>query len=119
MGLFASPNRAAMMGAVSPERRGVASGVGVTLVNTGATFSLGLTLLIMSQVIPLSTLEAILTGNPAHGGPNVASEFLLAVHVVFLMSAILVSVALVLVLRRWRAQRAARLLDVVGVVKPG
>ena len=117
MGLFASPNRAAMMSAVNPERRGVGSGIGVTLVNTGATISLGLTLAIMSQVIPLSTLEAILTGQSAGAGPNVASEFLVAVHVVFLISAAMISVALALVLRRWRSQRAGRSLDVISVVE--
>ena len=41
MGLFAAPNRAAMMSAVPPTRRGVASGVGTTLINTGSTIEPG------------------------------------------------------------------------------
>ncbi len=113
MGLFASPNRAAMMSAVTPDRRGVASGIGVTLVNTGATISLGLTLAIMSQVIPLSSLEAILTGQSGGGGAAVAGDFLTAVHVVFLFSTAMVAIALALVLRRWRSEHAGRPLDVV------
>ena len=114
MGLFASPNRAAMMGAVSPERRGVASGVGVTLVNTGSTISLALTLAIMSQVIPLQSLEAILTGQASGALPSVTADFLLAVHVVFLASAVLIGVAIFLIVRRWRRERSARALLVVG-----
>ena len=105
MGLFASPNRAAMMSAVVPERRGVASGVGVTLVNTGVTISLALTLLIMSQVVPLSSLQAIIGGQTGGAAPAVTADFLFAVHVVFLVSAALVSVALYVMLRRWWSQR--------------
>ncbi|MGC2033900.1 MAG: MFS transporter, partial [Thermoplasmata archaeon] len=51
MGLFAAPNRATMMTAVPPNRRGVASCIGTTFLNTGATVSLGVTLLIMSSVV--------------------------------------------------------------------
>ncbi|EQD49156.1 major facilitator superfamily MFS_1, partial [mine drainage metagenome] len=55
-GLFAAPNRAVMMTAVPPRRRGIASGVGTTFVNTGTTISLGITLLVMSQVLPRASI---------------------------------------------------------------
>ena len=113
MGLFASPNRAAMMSAVAPARRGVASGVGVTLLNTGMTLSLGLAVAIMSQALPLASLQAILLGNNSGAGPNVGAEFLVAVHVVFLVSAAMIAVALGLALRRWRSDRNAHLLAAV------
>jgi len=96
MGMFASPNRAAMMSAVPPVRRGVASGVGTTFLNCGATISLGVTLVVMSAVMPRAAIEAILVGGTAAGlAPNVASGFLSAIHVIFLISGALTLSALV------------------------
>ncbi|MGD0719132.1 MAG: MFS transporter [Thermoplasmata archaeon] len=107
MGLFASPNRAAMMSAVPPERRGVASGVGTTLMNTAATIGLGLTLVIMSTALPLSVLESILLGSQTSSGPSEAAQFLTGIHAVFVVSAILTGIALVVVLWRGRSTRVA------------
>ncbi len=42
MGMFASPNQAAIMNAVPAERRGAAAGMATTLQNTGQQFSLAL-----------------------------------------------------------------------------
>lgn len=96
MGLFAAPNRAAMMTAVPPSRRGVASGIGTTFVNTGATVSLGLTLIVMSEVLPHAAIVAIFLGSSAQGPPaGVASGFLESIHIVFLASAALILVALI------------------------
>jgi EmrB/QacA subfamily drug resistance transporter len=102
MGLFAAPNRAAMMTAVPPSRRGVASGIGTTFVNTGATISLGITLIVMSQVLPHAAIVAIFLGSSAQGvSAGVATGFLESIHIVFLASAALILVALVpSVLRR-------------------
>jgi EmrB/QacA subfamily drug resistance transporter len=96
MGLFAAPNRAAMMTAVPPGRRGVASGIGTTLLNSGVTISLGVTLIVLSQVLPHASIVAILLGSPSGPVPaGVASGFLESIHVVFLASAVLLLVALV------------------------
>ena len=96
MGMFASPNRAAMMTAVRPERRGIASAIGATLLNTGATLSLGITLTVMSSVLPLSAIQRIFIGavDPSVPFPE-ASGFLNAIHFIFLISAALLFVALV------------------------
>lgn len=102
MGLFASPNRATMMTAVPPNRRGVASGIGTTFLNTGSTVSLGITLLIMSSVVPRSALELILTGGTVTGGASVAAGFLSSIHLIFLVSAGLVLASLVPVVLRGR-----------------
>ncbi|MEM0128660.1 MAG: MFS transporter [Thermoplasmata archaeon] len=105
MGLFASPNRAAMMNAVPPSHRGVASGLGTTLLNTGSTISLGITLAVLSRAMPLASLEAILLGHAPAGG-GIAAEFLAGVHLVFLLSAAFVLAAIALtVLRHRRSQR--------------
>jgi EmrB/QacA subfamily drug resistance transporter len=96
MGLFASPNRAAMMTAVPPRRRGVASGIGTTLLNSGTTISLGVSLVVLSQVLPHASIVAILLGAPSQAVPaGVASGFLEAIHLVFLGSAVLLLAALV------------------------
>jgi EmrB/QacA subfamily drug resistance transporter len=96
MGLFASPNRAAMMTAVPPRRRGVASGIGTTLLNSGTTISLGISLLVLSNVLPHAAIVSILTGAPNPNVPlSVSAGFLQAIHVVFLASAILLLAALV------------------------
>ena len=96
MGLFAAPNRATMMTAVPPNRRGVASGIGTTFLNTGATLSLGVTLVIMSTVVPRSALETILTGGTVSGGSvGVAAGFLESIHLIFFVSAGLILLSLI------------------------
>ena len=96
MGLFAAPNRATMMTSVPPERRGVASGIGTTFLNTGSTVSLGLTLAIMSAVVPRGVLEMILTGRTVAGGAGAAAAgFLTSIHAIFLISAGVILVSLV------------------------
>ena len=101
MGLFASPNRAAMMTAVPPARRGVASGIGTTFINTGTTISLGLTLLIMSSVLSRSSIQAIFLGSANAATPfSAAAGFLNAIHLIFLISALLLFAALVPWVRR-------------------
>ncbi len=96
MGLFASPNRAAMMTAVPPRRRGVASGIGTTLLNSGTTISLGISLIVLSRVLPHASIVAILLGSPSQAVPmGVTAGFLEAIHVVFLASAVLILAALI------------------------
>jgi MFS family permease len=66
MGLFASPNTAAIMNSVPARDRGVASGIRVTFMNVGLPLSIGLffTLMIvgLNQTVP-STMYAGLTAN--------------------------------------------------------
>src|SRR5580658_3385704 len=96
MGLFASPNRAAMMTAVPPARRGVASGIGTTLLNCGTTISLGISLVVIARVLPHAAIVAILLGAPSQVvAPDVSAGFLQAIHIVFLASAVLILAALV------------------------
>ena len=96
MGLFAAPNRATMMTAVPPNRRGVASGIGTTFLNTGAVVSLGLTLVIMSTVVPRSVLEIILTGGTVTTGTVAAAAgFLESIHLIFFVSAGIILASLV------------------------
>ena len=96
MGLFAAPNRAAMMTAVPVRRRGVASGIGTTFINSGITVSLGITIVVMTSVLPRSALSAIFLGTVRAGTPfPAASGFLDAIHLIFFLSAALCVAALV------------------------
>ncbi|MCI4349130.1 MAG: hypothetical protein L3J93_02785, partial [Thermoplasmata archaeon] len=96
MGLFAAPNRAAMMSAVEPGRRGIASSVGTTFVNTGMTVSLGVTLVILSRSLPRSAIQAIFVGaRPASTSATLALGFLSSIHEIFFVSALLILAALV------------------------
>jgi hypothetical protein len=61
-----SPNTAAMMGAVPPERRGIAAGARTVLQNTGAVLSIAFVLAIVTAAIPKATLFRIFSGL-AHG----------------------------------------------------
>jgi EmrB/QacA subfamily drug resistance transporter len=65
-GTFMSPNGAAMMGAVPPERRGIAAGARTVLQNTGAVLSIAFVLAIVTAAIPRVTLFRIFSGL-AHG----------------------------------------------------
>ena len=95
-GMFASPNRASMMTAVPPTQRGVASGIGTTLINSGVTISLGLTLVIMSSVLSRTAITEIFLGSVSPGAPFTAGTgFLDAIHLIFLVSAALCLAALV------------------------
>jgi hypothetical protein len=113
MGIFASPNRALIMSSVPANRRGIAAGTSTTLVLTGSTFSLGLSFLIMTHIMPLGDVENILLGsfgseNHINSGNNnnnnsnsslVASmemdRFVDSIHIIFLVSAILMLIAIV------------------------
>lgn len=94
MGLFASPNRASMMNAVPPRRRGVAAGTGTTLVNAGVTLSLGVSVLVISRSMTLPGLEGIFLGTGGTAGIPVG-PFLDSVHLVFAVSGLLLLVAAV------------------------
>jgi len=61
-GMFNSPNTAAMMGTVAPNRRGVAAGARTMLQNTGAVISIAFVLAIITASIPKTVLFQIFSG---------------------------------------------------------
>ncbi len=60
-GVFGSPNISSIMGAVPPERRGVASAFRATLFNVGFTVSMNLAILLMTLVVPYGLLSQMMT----------------------------------------------------------
>ena len=61
-GMFNSPNTAAMMGTVPPQRRGIAAGARTMLQNTGAVISIAFVLAIVTAAVPKDVLLAIFSG---------------------------------------------------------
>jgi len=61
-GMFNSPNTAAMMGTVAPQRRGVAAGARMMLQNTGAVLSIAFVLAIVTTAVPKDVLFKIFSG---------------------------------------------------------
>ncbi len=60
-GLFGSPNMSSIMGAVPPERRGIASAFRSIMFSIGFTISLNIAILLMAMVMPYQLLSQIIT----------------------------------------------------------
>jgi hypothetical protein len=114
MGIFASPNRATIMSSVPKNRRGIAAGTSTTLVVAGSTLSLGLAFLIMTHIMPLTSVENVMLAsfgnqNQNHIGTTKDSGmegFVASIHFIFFLSAILMLVSIVpSVIREKRSKR--------------
>jgi MFS family permease len=69
MGLFASPNRAAVMNALPANRRGVGGGMSTTFQNTSMVLSIGIFFSLMIIGLAGSLPETMQAGLTAHGVP--------------------------------------------------
>jgi EmrB/QacA subfamily drug resistance transporter len=72
-GMFNSPNTAAMMGTVPPNRRGIAAGARMMLQNTGAVLSIAFVLAVVTAAVPKDVLFKIFSGL-ASGLPSAQLE---------------------------------------------
>ncbi|HET9783303.1 MAG TPA: MFS transporter [Candidatus Dormibacteraeota bacterium] len=70
MGLFASPNTAAIMNAVPARHRGVASGIRVTFMNVGLPLSIGLFFTLMIVGLNATVPAALYGGLTSNGVPS-------------------------------------------------
>jgi EmrB/QacA subfamily drug resistance transporter len=61
-GMFNSPNTAAMMGAVPPQRRGIAAGARTMLQNTGAVISIAFVIAVITAAVQRDVLFKIFSG---------------------------------------------------------
>jgi MFS family permease len=69
MGLFASPNRAAIMNALPANRRGVGGGMSTTFQNSSMVLSIGIFFSLMIAGLASSLPETMQNGLTAHGVP--------------------------------------------------
>lgn len=84
-GLFVAPNVASIMNATPAPRRGIASGMTSTLVNTGFLLSMGLAFAVMAASVPDAVLQAIFSGASGGIGPLLEARFVGSLHGLFLV----------------------------------
>jgi MFS family permease len=68
-GMFSAPNTSSIMGAVPPERRGVASGMRATFQNSGTSLSIGVFFSLMIIGLAASLPHTLTTGLQTQGVP--------------------------------------------------
>jgi hypothetical protein len=73
------------MNATPPERRGVASGMSSTLINTGFLLSLGMAFAVMATSVPTGVLQQIFSGSRVPISPLVIERFVGSLHGLFLL----------------------------------
>ncbi|MGZ4904322.1 MAG: MFS transporter [Halobacteriota archaeon] len=88
-GLFASPNTNAVMSAVKPSERGVASGVRAMLMNTGRMLAIAIAFpLVLSQIPEVTLFHVFLYGGGLSATPQVLAAFEFGMHEAFVVSAV-------------------------------
>jgi EmrB/QacA subfamily drug resistance transporter len=87
-GLFNSPNTAAMMGAVAPNRRGIAAGARTMLQNTGAVVSIAFVMAIVTAAVPQHVLFKIFSGLASGLTPAQLDPFIHNMHTALLVLAL-------------------------------
>jgi EmrB/QacA subfamily drug resistance transporter len=80
-GMFNSPNTAAMMGTVTPQRRGVAAGARMMLQNTGAVLSIAFVLAVVTNAVPTAVLLQIFSGIASGLSDATLAPFIHNMHV--------------------------------------
>jgi EmrB/QacA subfamily drug resistance transporter len=79
-GMFNSPNTAAMMGTVVPQRRGIAAAARVLVQNTGAVISIAFVIAIITSAVPKSVLFAVFSGLANHISNAELTPFISNMH---------------------------------------
>ena len=74
MGLFASPNRAAVMNSLPARRRGVGAGMSTTFQNSAMVLSIGIFFTLMIVGLSHSLPDALSSGLTAHGVPAAEAQ---------------------------------------------
>ena len=74
MGLFASPNRAAVMNAVPPDQRGQSSGMGATIMNSAMVLSIGIFFSLIIAGLSADLPATLYHGLIAHGVPAASAR---------------------------------------------
>ena len=84
-GMFVAPNVASIMNATPAPRRGIASGMSSTLVNTGFLLSLGIAFAAMAASVPTPVLQAIFSGSSVTISSLQLQAFINSLHGLFLL----------------------------------
>src|SRR5919199_1757203 len=87
-GIFNSPNTRAIMGSVTPEKRGVASGTRTLVVNVGAVLSIAFAIAMVTSVMPVSAMVEIFSGVSQGLSASAAAPFISGLHAALLLMAV-------------------------------
>lgn len=85
-GMFFSPNTSAIMGAVSPQRRGIAGGVRTMMNNAGSVISLAISMAIISSSITPEALQGLFSGTQVGSQGIAVAEFISGLRAAFTIS---------------------------------
>ncbi|MGC8572609.1 MAG: MFS transporter [Caldisphaera sp.] len=96
MGLFSSPNTSAVMGSVSRDKLGVASGTLNMMRFLGQSLSLAVASLIVSSFVPHNILSSIFTGLQISSFEISSELFLLGLRRLYLISSIIIGIGAIL-----------------------
>jgi EmrB/QacA subfamily drug resistance transporter len=107
-GFFFSPNTNAIMGAVAPERRGIASGTRTMMNNSGMVISLALGVAMIGTSMNTQTLMNLFIGAQVGTQGVVVSQFMVGLQRVFWVSFTISIIAAVVALMRGRHQGASK-----------
>lgn len=86
-GIFNSPNTRAIMGSVTPEKRGVASGTRTLVVNVGAVLSIAFAIAMVTSAMPVSAMVEIFSGVSQGLSASAAAPFISGLHAALLLMA--------------------------------
>ncbi len=95
-GMFFSPNTNSIMSSVPAERRGIAAGVRIMLINAGNIISIGLALAILSSSISQEAIQALFIGTQVGSKGIAVSEFISGLRIAFIVSFALSLVAAII-----------------------
>ena len=84
-GMFVAPNVASIMNATPAPRRGVASGMSSTLINTGFLLSLGIAFVVMATSVSTGALQQIFSGTSVSLPAPQLQSFVDSLHGLFFM----------------------------------
>lgn len=99
-GFFFSPNTNAIMGAVAPERRGIAAGTRTMMNNAGSVVSIALGLALTASSMSPEALQGLFAGTQVGSHGIVISEFIAGLHRAFWVSFVISLIAAVVALLR-------------------
>jgi MFS family permease len=85
-GMFFSPNTSAIMGAVAPQRRGIAGGVRTMMNNAGSVISMALSMAIISSSITPEALQGLFAGTQVGSQGIAVAQFIGGLRIAFAIS---------------------------------
>lgn len=88
-GMFFSPNTSAIMGAVPPQRRGIAAGVRTMMNNAGNVISIALSMAIISTSITPEAMQGLFAGTQVGSQGIAIHQFITGLRTAFVISFIM------------------------------